>query len=70
MPGNMRKPQAPKPRAVKPPKGANVPQAKNLTPPNAPGVKKTKTRGRNAGGPKNPNDTRMGIGTGKNGIYW
>lgn len=40
MAGNMRKPVAPKPKAIKPIVGANIPQPKNLTPPSATGIKK------------------------------
>lgn len=45
---------------VKPP---SMPQAKNLTPPNATGVKKGKPTKKKSSG-------RVTIGTGKNGLYW
>lgn len=39
MPGNMKKPTAPKIKTVKVPQVPNPPQAKNLTPPNLTGIK-------------------------------
>ena len=43
-------------------KGPVPPQAKNLTPPNATGVK--------SGKPKKKSGGKVGIGSGKNGMYW
>lgn len=45
----------------KPTKAVAMPQAKNLTPPSATGVKKVK--------PKKAKG-RVSAGTGKNGLYW
>jgi hypothetical protein len=40
MAGNMKKPTAPKIKAMKSVVGPNIPQAKNLTPPSATGIGK------------------------------
>jgi hypothetical protein len=47
------------PPKVKP----NMPQPKNLTPPNATGIKATKPKAKKANG-------RVSAGSGKNGMYW
>lgn len=45
------------------PKAPNMPQAANLTPPNATGIKATKPKKKNGSG-------RVSAGSGKNGLYW
>ncbi len=67
MAGNMKKPSTPKinvPKSDRQRKATVMPQPKNLTPPNATGIKARKPK------PKNQADKRVSIGTGKNGLYW
>jgi len=45
------------------PKPPAMPQNKNLTPPNATGIKATKPKAKKAAG-------RVSAGSGKNGLYW
>lgn len=49
------------------PKAPNMPQAKNLTPPNATGIKATKPKAKKASGTASG---RVSAGSGKNGLYW
>lgn len=46
------------------PKAPNTPQARNLTPPNATGIKATKPKAK-----KKATGT-VSVGTGRNGLYW
>jgi hypothetical protein len=46
------------------PKAPSMPQASNLTPPNATGIKATKPKA------KKKASGKVSVGTGKNGLYW
>ena len=63
-----RKPRPPNPKfggapVRNKPKAPNTPQPKNLTPPNATGIKATKPKKKNGSG-------SVSVGSGKNGLYW
>lgn len=57
------KPKNPKFMGIPAKNKPNAPQAANLTPPNATGVKATKPKKKNGSG-------RVSAGSGKNGLYW